>query len=52
MPNLETYFLQVSVHVSIKVVTSNSFKDKKKLRILRFLDYLSKSKTEECDQKE
>ena len=31
MSNLETYFLEVSAHVSIKVVTSNSFKDKKYL---------------------
>ena len=36
MPDLETYFLQVSVHVSIKVVTSNSFKDKKNLEYLDF----------------
>ena len=36
MPNLETYFLEVSAHVSIKVVTSNSFKDKKNLEYLDF----------------
>ena len=36
MPNLETYFLEVSAHVSIKVVTSDSFKDKKKLEYLDF----------------
>ena len=46
----DTYFLEVSAHVSLNVATKASFRDEK-LRKFRFLAYFSKAKTEECDRK-
>ena len=51
MPNLETYFLEVSAHVSIKVVTSDSFKDKKKLEYLDFWIIFLKEKRRNATKK-
>ena len=33
MAGSETYFLEVSAHVSLKVATNNSFRDKKTMKI-------------------
>ena len=33
MAGSETYFLEVSAHVSLKVATNNSFRDKKAIEI-------------------
>ena len=33
MPGLDTYFLKMSAHVSLKVATDNSFRDKKTMKI-------------------
>ena len=46
----DTYFLEVSAHVSLNVATKASFRGEK-LRKFRFLAYFSKAKTEECDRK-
>ena len=37
MPGADIYFLEVSAHVSLKVATDNSFRDKEtmKIQILR-----------------
>ena len=43
----DTYFLEVSAHVSLKVATKDSFRDKK--TYFKFLGYFSKAKTEECN---
>ena len=44
----DTYFQEVSAHILLKVATTNSFRDKKSMKI--YLGHLSKAKTEECDQ--
>ena len=44
----DTYFQEVRAHISLKVATTNSFRDKKSMKI--YLGYLSKAKTEECNQ--
>ena len=44
----ETYFQEVSAHILLKVATTNSFRDKKSMKI--YLGHLSKAKTKECDQ--
>ena len=43
----DTNFLEVSAHVSLKVATKDSFRDKK--TYFKFLGYFSKAKTEECN---
>ena len=48
MPGLDTYFMEVSVHVSLKVGTKGSFKVKKTKKIYIFKDFL---KQMECDFK-
>ena len=49
--NLDTYFLEVSVHVLLKVAAKSSFRGKK---IWKFsiLGYFSKAKAEEYGQKD
>ena len=47
MASSDTYFLEVSTHVSLKVETKDSFRDKK--TYFKFLGYFSKAKTEECN---
>ena len=46
MPNLDTYFLEVSAHASLKVATENSYTGKKiqKLSILKFFFLKKKRK--------
>ena len=50
MPGSDTYFLEVSAQISLKVATNNSFRDKK-LWKFSFLGYFSKAKTGKCTQK-
>ena len=51
IPSSATYFLEVGTHISLKVATKGSIRDKKKLWKFRFLGSFSKLKTEECDKK-
>ena len=51
MADSDTYFLEVTAHVSLKVATNNSFRDKKTMNIYYLLGYFSKAKLEECDLK-
>ena len=46
----QKYFLEIGLHVSLKVATK-VFLVVKILLKLRLLEYFSKAKTEECDQK-
>ena len=50
MPGSDTYLLEVSAHVSLKVATDDSFRDKETMKNW-FLGCISKAKMEECDQK-
>ena len=50
MPGLDTCFLKVSTHVSLKVATNDYFRDKETIKI-SILGYFSETKTEKCDQK-
>ena len=50
MPGSDIYFLEVSAHISLKVATDDSFRDKETMKIL-FYSCFSKAKPEECDQK-
>ena len=45
------FFLKAGAHFSLKVATKVSFRGKEKLWQSRFLDYFSKTKTEEFNQK-
>ena len=51
MSGLDTYFLEVGAHALLKVATKGSFRGKK-YQNLAFSGYFSKSKTEECNQKD
>ena len=46
----DTYFLQVSAHVSLKVATKDYFRYQEKMKF-NFLVCFSKAKTEVCHQK-
>ena len=49
MPDSNTHFLEKSAHISLKVVTKSSFRDKK---IRKFgIAITLNQKTEECNQK-
>ena len=50
MPGLDTCFLEVGAHVSLKVATNDYFRDKETIKIST-LGCFSETKTEECDQK-
>ena len=50
MSDLETLFLEVSAHLSLKVATSDSFRGKNIFKNLGFLS-LFKAKMEQCDKK-
>ena len=50
MVGSDTYFLELSAHVSLKVAFKGYLRDKATMQ-LRFLGCSSKVKNEECDQK-
>ena len=52
MVGSDTYFLEVSAHVSLKVATKDYLRGPKKSKNLALLSLSSKTKRLECDQKD